>query len=72
MSRQRQLIVRVHIHCSNKTQMSKENINVNSSDSSETSQVVVIEAFCRTLHSVTTAGHPGPAFSPRPNPRPSP
>jgi len=33
-----------------------------------TTIVVVIGCFCRTLHSVTPAGHPGPAHSPRPNP----
>ena len=31
-------------------------------------RVVVIGQFCRTLHSVTPAGHPGPAFSPSPSP----
>ena len=30
--------------------------------------VVVIGQFWRLLHSVTPAGHPGPAFSPRPSP----
>ena len=34
--------------------------------------VVIIGRFCSTLHSVTPAGHPGPAPSHRPNPRLSP